>query len=195
MLSLGRGPGVQQSVLPAGNAAPLSLRQGEPGRQLPSSAQAWDAPAGAAREEGDRRPGGGTVKCGSPGRRGRALYLLQSVANFCIPARAPALSGKPCLGSLGGQWGLATVARHRGFPGMHTEGAACHATVPAGRGAQVPGRHSPASARPGPRGHIWAWALFGCTHTCADRWYSGPRLPQCRRPGGELGNQGERERR
>lgn len=195
MFSLGRGPGVQQSVLPAGNAAPLSLRQGEPGRQLPSSAQAWDAPAGAAREEGDRRPSGGTVKCGSPGRRGRALYLLQCVANFCIPARAPALSGKPCLGSLGGQWGLATGARHRGFPSMHTEGAACHATVPAGRGAQVPaGAHR--------RVRVRVPADTSGRGLCSDVLTPAPiagtrgrgRL-HSRRPGGELGNRGEREGR
>lgn len=52
VLSLGRGSGDPQSALPDGSPAPLSLRQGEPGRQLPSSPQAWDAPAGAKLEEG-----------------------------------------------------------------------------------------------------------------------------------------------
>lgn len=80
---------------------------------------------------------------------------------------------------------------------MHTAGAGCHATVPAGRGAQVRGWRAPASTRPGPRGHIWAWALFGCAHTCADHWYSGPRRPPLSPPRGRTrgirGNGRDRE--
>lgn len=52
------------------------------------------------------------------------------------------------------------------------------------------GRRAWACARSSPSGHIWAWALFRCAHTCADSRSSGAAELHSRRPGENWENQG-----
>lgn len=164
-----------------GFAAPLqvSLPQGQPGSQLPSP------PAPGGRRGPQPCAGQAEIQ-----RRRRAPFTSPALGQLVHPC--PPLSGKPCLEVALGPTGPgeAAGARHCGFPGREAEGAGCQAAGPAGRVAQVPGQRAPACACSGPRGRIWAWALFGCAHTCADRRSSGAFRPPLSPAWRELGEQG-----
>lgn len=70
------------------------------------------------------------------------------------------------------------------FPGWYAEDPECHKTGSRGEELLSPVGRAAACARSCPRGHIWAWALFRCAHTCANRRAQGatldcpPRLSQ-----------------
>lgn len=147
----------------------LCLRQGQPGHQLPPSPP---------------EPGAGQAEIQ---RRRRAPHHLPRLWPTCAsvpPTFREALSG----GGFGGHWAWRNCwSRHCGFLGRRAEGTGCHAAGPAGLGAQVRSRRARAYARSGPGGHSWAWALFGCAHTCADRRSSGASRPPLSPAWRELG--------
>lgn len=70
------------------------------------------------------------------------------------------------------------------FPGWYAEDPECHKTGSRGEELLSPVGRAAACARSCPHGHIWAWALFRCAHTCANRRAQGatldcpPRLSQ-----------------
>lgn len=78
------------------------------------------------------------------------------------------------------------------FPGWDAEDPECHKTGSPGEERLSPAGRAAACARSCPRGHIWAWALFRCAHTCANRRAQGATLTALLgslSPGEDSGNQ------
>lgn len=134
------------------------------------------------------RPGEGTAGAPHPRLRARAgaHHRLLPAANLCLRAHAPRAPGSPASRALHGKLGLeGRLSRTLGFPESGRGGLG--GCWPGG------GRRGRAGARAVPRAHSWAWALFGCAHTCAGRGVPGRAHLRPRRSGetwGDWGRQG-----
>nr|KAF6469802.1 hypothetical protein HJG59_011160 [Molossus molossus] len=120
------------------------------------------------------------LKYRSPGCAGGRPSPPPGCDQLLPPSPRPTRSGKPCLAvSLrrlepGGAAEPDTGLPVRGHP---VRGSWPSAGQAGSAGTNLRAR---GCARAGPRAHIWAWALFGCAHTCADRGVAGRADLCCR---------------
>jgi hypothetical protein len=165
-LSLGHSPGAQSSALRSGSVC----HRGDTGHQLPCPSQALVTAAGAkAERRGTSARARAQLKASSAGWPGHRPPRHLVCGQLLSPRPRPreALLESPCWTAARG-----AAARPRTAASLAwtlREGTGWLATGLVEQGAW------PACACRGPYGHIWAWALFECAHTCADRRVQGAR--------------------
>lgn len=178
-MSLGHRPRVQQSALgwPRRVGLPAAGRASSP------------TPCFSGPRPHRGRPREGTDEVPQPRvARAAAHHLLRVVANLCL--RAPRVPESPAWRSLRGELGLESLLGPAlGFLGADTRRRGSRPS--AGRAGNAGAGPAPsACAHAGPRGHIWAWALFGCAPARSQEFRESrpPPSPPWRELGATGGN-------